>query len=89
MHSDEHVTTHSPQNFRPAPSVIYYPAIETFVNVGYRMVIFTDISVKNVSRQPAGVRHKAHPSTAHKVSEWGTGKALEMTYFRNGRHCHN
>jgi hypothetical protein len=73
MDSDDDVNKHLTPNFCPAPSVIYHPANETSVNIGYLMVIFMDISVKNVSRQLAG----------------GTGKALGMTYFRKVRHRQN
>ena len=79
MDSDDHFNIYLTSNFLPAPSVIYYPVNETFVNLGYLMVIFMDISVKNMSRKLAGDTGKAHPLTGHKVPEWGTGKALEMT----------
>jgi len=37
----------------------------------------------------AGSTGEAHPWTSHESPEWGTGKSLEMTYFRNGRHRHD
>jgi hypothetical protein len=61
MGTDDHVTTYLPPNFRPTPSVIYYPAYESFVNVGYHMITFMNNSVKKVSKQLAGGRGKARP----------------------------